>query len=130
MTGVDESSAGPLTGFTLVDASDQTVLATLSDGGSVELADPGGGSYGIRVDFDSNVSIGSVQLGLSGTKTVTRTENFAPYSLYGDSNQGGASDLYGEALPAGSYTLRVTAYAGSNLGGDVLGVLEISFTIL
>ncbi len=130
VTGVDESSAGPLTGFTLVDASDQTVLATLSDGGSVELADPGGGSYGIRVDFDSNVSIGSMQLGLSGAKTVTRTENIAPYSLYGDSNQGGASDLYGEALPAGSYTLRVTAYAGSNLGGDVLGVLEISFTIL
>ena len=126
VTDVDESSAGPLTGFTLVDAADQTVLATLSDGGSVALADPDGGSYGIRANVDSNASIGSVKLELTGEKAVTRTENISPYSLYGD---GGANALNGEALPAGNYTLTATAHADSNLNGDQLGTLEVSFTI-
>ncbi len=126
VTDVEETSPGPLTGFTLVDASDQTMLAALTDGASVELADPDGGSYGIRADVDANANIGSVRLALSGAKTVSRTENLAPYSLYGD---GGADDLNGDTLPAGSYTLTATAYANSNLGGDELGTLEMSFTV-
>ena len=126
VTDVDESTAGPLTGFTLVDASDQSVLATISDGDSVELADPSGGSYGIRADVDGEATIGSVRLELSGAKAVSRTENVAPYSLYGD---GGANALSGESLPAGSYTITATAYSDSSLGGDELGTLEVSFTI-
>ena len=126
VTDVEESTTGPLSGFTLVDASNESVLATLTDGGSVELADPDGGSYGIRADVDSNASIGSVRLALSGGKTVSRTENTAPYSLYGD---GGDDDLHGESLPAGSYTLTATAYENRNRGGNVLGTLEVSFTI-
>ena len=126
VTDVDESTPGPLTGFTLVDASNQSVLATLTAGSSVALADPSGGSYAVRADVDANATIGSVRLALSGAKTVSRTENIAPYSLYGD---GGANALDGQALPAGSYTLTATAYANKNLGGDVLGTLELSFTI-
>ena len=129
VTDVDESTAGPLTGFTLVDATNQSVLATLTAGTSVALADPNGGSYGIRADVDSTASIGSVKLELSGAKTVTRTESAAPYSLYGDSYEGAASDLHGQALPAGSYTLTATAYSERAGGGDELGTLEVSFTI-
>ena len=126
VTDVEETSPGPLTGFTLVDASDQTTLASLTGGASVELADPDGGSYAVRADVDANANIGSVRLALSGAKSVSRTENVAPYSLYGD---GGADDLNGQTLPAGSYTLTATAYANSNLGGDELGTLEMSFTV-
>ena len=129
VTEVDEPSTNPLTGFTLVDASDQSVLATLTAGTSVALADPDGGSYGIRADVDSTASIGSVRLVLSGAKSVTRTESYAPYSLYGDSYEGAASDLHGQALPSGSYTLRATAYSEGSAGGDELGTLEVSFTI-
>ena len=42
----DVDDPGPLAGFTLVDAADQSVLASLTDGASVELTDPDGGSYG------------------------------------------------------------------------------------
>ena len=126
VTDVEESTTGPLSGFTLVDASNESVLASLTDEGSVELADPDGGSYGIRADVDSNATIGSVRLALSGGKTVSRTEHVAPYSLYGD---GGDDDLHGESLPAGSYTMTATAYENRNRGGDVLGTLEVSFTI-
>ena len=126
VTDVEESTTSPLMGFTLVDASNQSVLATLTGVTSVALADPNGGSYGIRADVDPNSTIGSVRLELSGAKTITRTENVAPYSLYGD---GGANALDGESLPAGSYTLTATAYSESRLGGDELGTLEVSFTI-
>ncbi len=43
---------------------------------------------------------------------------------------GGANALNGESLPAGSYTLTATAYSGSSLGGDELGTLEVSFTVI
>ncbi len=118
---------GPLTGFTLVDASDQALLATLADGGSVALADPTGGSYAIRADTDA--AVGSVLLELAGPTTVTRTESYAPYSLHGDTYQGAASKLYGRALPAGDYTLTATAYSERSRGGNQLGTLQTSFTI-
>ena len=125
-----EPGAGPLAGFTLVDASDQAELATLTDGASVELADPDGGSYGIRANLADGESVGSVSLELSGAKSVgPKTENLAPYSLYGDHRSGATRHLAGESLPAGSYTLTARAYANSNLGGDELGTLEVSFTI-
>ena len=101
------SAAGPLAGFTLVDASDQTVVDSLTNGAALTLEDPANGSYGIRVDTETGAEIGSVRLELSGAKTVSQTENYAPYPLYGDDNDG----LHGEGLPAGAYTLRATAYS-------------------
>ena len=117
------SLPGPLTGFTVVNASDQTTVEQLAEGATLTLDDPASGSYRIQVDTDSTAQIGSVRLELSGKKTVSRTDNASPYSLGGD----GA--LPGESLPAGSYTLRATAYAEQDLGGDVLGTLEVSFTV-
>ena len=93
----EEATDNPLTGFTLVDTSTQTALATLSDGNTVTLDDPEGGSYGIRADTDSGTEIGSVQMELTGQQTVSRTENIKPYSLHGDDG----TNLHGQALPAG-----------------------------
>ena len=116
---------GPLTGFTVVDASDQTVVGALTAGATLTLEDPASGSYGIRVDTDPDVEIGSVRLELTGAKDVDKTENLAPYSLYGDSD----GNLNGQALPTGQYTLKTTAYAEPRLEGAVLGTLEVSFTV-
>ena len=116
---------GPLTRFTVVDASDQTVVGALTAGATLTLEDPASGSYGIRVDTDPDVEIGSVRLELMGPKTVSQTENYAPYSLYGDDADG----LHGEGMPAGAYTLRATAYSEKSLSGDDLGALEVSFTV-
>ena len=57
---------------------------------------------------------------LSGAKTLTRTDNEGPFTLYGTS---------GEGLPEGSYTLQATAYPETDGGGTTLGNLSISFTI-
>ena len=125
-----ELNTGPLAGFTLVDASDQSELSTLTDGASVELTDPGSGSYGIRADLADGETVGSVSMSLSGAKSVgPKTENLVPYSLYGDHQSGATRHLDGEPLPAGSYTITATAYSERRLGGDELGTLEVSFTI-
>ena len=102
----EDTSTGPLTGFTLLDASDQTVLATLTDGISLTLDDPAGGDYAIRVDVESGSAIGSVHVELTGAKSESQTENIVPYSLYGDE---GANALSGGTLPVGSYDLQATA---------------------
>ena len=114
-----------LTGLTLVDAADQSVLAALSDGATVTLDDPDGGSFAVRADAAQGAAIGSVRLELTGAKTESTTDNGAPYSLYGDAE----GTLDGESLPVGSYTLQATAYAEIALGGDVLQTLEASFTV-
>ena len=121
----DPTDTGPLTGFTLWNASDQTELAQLADGGALSVDDPDSGSYGIRVEFEANAEIGSVRLELTGAKPVTKTESMAPYSLYGDDADG----LNGEPLPVGEYALRATAYSERGGNGDELGSLEVSFTV-
>ena len=115
---------GPLTGFTLVDASDQSVLwEHWTDGSALTLDDPDNGSYGIRVDVESGEDIRRVRLQLSGAKTVGKAEGIFPYSLYGD---GGEDALNGDNLPTGDYVLKATAYSE---GDAVLGRLQVSFTV-
>ena len=116
---------GPITGFTVVDASDQSVEGALTDGGTLALDDPVGGSFGIRADLESGATIGSMSLQLTGAKTHNQTENTTPYSLYGDSG----GNLSGESLPVGEYTLTATAYSEARLGGNVLGTLKVSFSV-
>ena len=115
-----------LTGFTLVNAETGSDIGAIDDGGVLTLDDPANGSFGVRAERATGAEIGSVLLELSGAKTVTRTDNLAPYSLYGDAN----GQAQGEGLPAGSYTLRATAYNEANLQGDELYTLEVAFTVL
>ena len=120
-------SAGVLTGFTLLDASDGSTVAALANGADIDLEGRSGGSFAIRADVAANATVGSVALSLSGAKTVSRTENLAPYALWGDDMQG---TFYGETLPAGTYTLSATAHAERRATGTVLGTLSVSFEVL
>ena len=121
----DETPAGPLTGFTLVDASTNTDVGTIADGGTFTLSDPANGSYGVRVETAANAEFGSVKLALSGAKAVTQTESYAPWSLYGDDG----TNVAGADLPVGSYTLTATAHAEAGGQGAQLQTLTVSFTV-
>ena len=124
-------ASGVLTGFVLVDVSDQSTVTALSNGASIDLEGSSGGSFGIRANVASDAEVGSVALSLSGAKTVSRTEGLAPYSLYGDHNDGNRGRaLDGASLPAGSYTLSATAYAEAGASGTVLGTRSVSFDVL
>ena len=116
-----------ITGLTLIDTSDQSTVATLAANASVDLEGDAGGSFGVRADVASDAGVRSVVLALSGAKTVSRTESLAPYSLYGDDMQG---TLYGASLPAGRYTLAVTAYGESGGRGEALETRSVTFEVL
>ena len=120
-----EREAASLTGFTLVDAGTNGDLMALADGVTVPLGELLASSYGIRAEMSAGAAPGSVRLELTGAKTAARTDDAAPWSLYGD----GAGRVNGEALPAGSYTLSATAYADSGGRGEERGSLEVSFTV-
>ena len=122
-----ESGAGPLAGFSLIDASDQSLLGAVVDGETLVLSDPGAGDFTVRADIADGESVGSVFFELTGPVTATRTESWAPFALHGDN---GSDDLYGGGpLPAGDYTLTATAYSSKHRLGDTLGTLAVSFTI-
>ena len=131
VTVTREAGAGVLTGFVLVDASNDADLGAVENGGTV--SGSADGIYGVRAGIEENAEVGSVVLSLVGPgaeDTHTRTENIAPYSLYGDA-PGGANGRaeHGRALAAGSYTLTATAYAARGGTGDVLGTLTVPFTV-
>ena len=118
---------GVVTGFDLVDTTLNGKLATLSDGSTVELADPSADRYGIVAQAAPGGGVKSVTLSLSGSnKSVSpRVESVEPWSLYGDDLQ----DPYGEDLPVGSYTLSATAHSEIKGAGAVLGTLSVRFTV-
>ena len=120
-----EREAASLSGFTLVDAGTNGDLMALADGVTVPLGELLASSYGIRAEMSPGAAPGSVRLELSGAKTAAVTDDAAPWSLYGD----GAGRVNGASLPAGSYTLKATAYANSGGQGDERGSLEVSFTV-
>ena len=121
----EQESASVLTGLKLVDTGTGTETA-LADGAALVLDDPANGSWGLVASVAPEAQVGSVRLVLTGGNTVTAaTDDAAPWSLYGDED----GTVKGAALPAGSYTLKATAYAEAAGGGTALGTLSASFTV-
>ena len=69
--------------------------------------------------------VGSVVLELSGPMSYSATENFAPFTLFGDS----CGNFSGKILPEGDYTLTATPYSESHERGKAGVPLTIHFTI-
>ena len=122
----DETESAPaLTGLKLVDTGTGTETA-LADGAALVLDDPANGSWGLVASVAPEAQVGSVRLVLTGGNTgIVATDDAAPYSLHGDAD----GTVAGEGLPAGSYTLKATAYAGADGAGAELGTLSVSFSV-
>ena len=118
--GTIYNSEDILSGFTLVNAASGTDVGGLDDGAAVTLDDPTHGQYGMRVGTVPGTGVNSVRLELSGAKTVTRTDNEAPFTLHAEG---------GEGLPPGAYTLQATAYSEADRGGNALQTISVSFTV-
>ena len=124
--------AGPLAGFSLVADGTGGELVELVEGVQVVTGEYSATLFAIRANLVPSKTVGSVRFELvRDDVTVTtgggKTESYAPYSLYGDE---GENKLTGEPLPEGSYLLTATAHAERNAQGDVLGRLEVSFTVV
>ena len=106
-----------LAGFTLTDTGSGATVGPLADASTFTL--PAAGRYRISAELTAGATVGSVRLELSGPTIASRTDNDAPYELFGA----------GRGLAAGAYTVRATAYAAADRGGAVLQALTASFTV-
>ena len=87
-TGSENTTSNPLAGFELVDATAHLDAGAVDDGMTLTDIDPDQ-VYGFRANIVSRAELKSVKLDLRGPGAddmVTRTENYQPYSLHGDSN--------------------------------------------
>jgi uncharacterized protein YaiE (UPF0345 family) len=117
--------AEAITGFTLVNADNETVIQPLASGATLNLATLPTKNLNI-VAITSPAIVGSVVFNLSGVLHAKRTESGAPYTLFGDANGN-----YAAWTPAvGSYTLKATPHSGSNGSGMAGTALTISFTVI
>ncbi|MCH6236796.1 LamG-like jellyroll fold domain-containing protein [Cognataquiflexum rubidum] len=114
-----------IAGFVLINAGNNSELLTLVNGTQLLSSQVGSLSLNIKVNTNP-VTVGSVFISLSGPVNETRTENGAPYALFGDSN-----GIYsGKTLPNGNYTLSAIAYSGSFRSGTVGPTTTIQFSIV
>ncbi|MEM1340038.1 MAG: PKD domain-containing protein [Bacteroidota bacterium] len=124
VTVVDPTATGPV-GFTMVDAVNDIDLFEITDGQVIDFASIDGLGANIRANTSPSV-VGSVLIELTGALSRTRTENGAPYALWGD---GGGNYRLGD-LVVGSYTLTATAFNGAARSGGMIGQpLTVQFTI-
>jgi hypothetical protein len=113
-------NTGETFSFVLVDANTDQDIFTLNNGSNVT----SGSNVNIRA-VSPFANTASVYFELQGASSQTATENVAPYALFGDVN----GDYISGFLANGSYTLRATAYSGSNGSGTNLGSTSINFTV-
>lgn len=112
-----------VSGFTLVDANADSDIGGLVCGGTVTLSALPSTDLNVRAGV--NGTIGSMTFQLDGPTTHSRTENAAPYALFGNSG----SDYYAGSFSAGNYTLTATAFSAGGGGGTELGSLTITFRV-
>ncbi len=110
-----------VTKLMLVSAATQTDVRALTNGTVVDLSADG---MLLNIRADVSGATGSVAFSLTGHSM--KTENLAPYVMFGDD-----AGAYRKWTPApGVYTLRATPYAKSNRGGTMGESLEVTFTVV
>lgn len=111
--------------FTLIDSSSATNDALYVIDGYLNRASlTDGTKLNIRADVSGTSAIGSVKFVLDSTDI--RTENTAPYALFGDST----GDYFDGNISDGAHVLEAIPYSGSGATGDEGDRLSIEFTIV
>lgn len=105
----------------LIDATSNANIGTLSNG--LVLSSSNTQKVNVRANVPSESK--SVLLVLSGAQSETRYENIAPYALFGDVD----GDYNAANLSNGAYTLKVSAYSGTNGSGSLVATETISFSV-
>ena len=119
------NSVGGVTSFTLVNATTNLDIQTMTSGMTLTLSGLPTVNLNIRANT-SPATVGSVVFDLTGPQTRSAVENLAPYALF--------SDLNGAYVPwtplGGTYTLTATAFDAAGGGGTQGSGLTISFVVV
>lgn len=121
---IESTTDDIVNGFTLIDAEQDLLIRTLSNGSEINISELGNIKLDIRV-FTLPASVGSVKMELEGPIRIRRLENFSPYALFGNSGD----DFYGRQLAVGDYTLTATPYTGIQGRGVAGNPLTLQFRV-
>ncbi len=121
-----ESETIAVTSYVLIDADSDIDLFTITDG--MEIAIESLPTLNLSIRAEVTESTESVSMNLTGPLTINKTENFAPYALFGDMNRG--TNYGGGDFLAGEYTINSQAFSRKSLAGDQGVGLSVDFTII
>ncbi|MEN9870830.1 MAG: hypothetical protein RLZZ171_1818, partial [Cyanobacteriota bacterium] len=125
-------SASEATGITvgLYDADTDTLIAPLENGTQIQASEVAGKNLTIAASVPEDSvyfeQVESVFLNLNDGQ-VTRTENVEPYAIFGGNNGdyfNGGVDLQGE------HTIAFEMYSQDELGGEMVGSMDVNFSIV
>ena len=122
-TIVDKSSnTSPITSFTLVNATTDQDIQTITNGDVFNLATLPSKNLNIRAN--TLTTVGSVVFNLSGQQVRNFTEGLPPYALFGDI----VGDYKNWTPAVGNYNLKATPYSAGGGTGNAGTALTISFS--
>lgn len=108
----------------LIDADSDEVISDLTNNMEINVSEV---SSNLSVNaIPENDDVSSVTFDLNGPVTTNRTENTAPYALFG----GPGTNFTGMDFSAGDYTLKVTPYSERNATGESGDSVTINFTVV
>lgn len=111
--------------FVLVNADTDQDITMIEEGASYNFVSLGTSNLGIRVETIPN-KVGSLSLELTGPLGFRKTENIAPYALFGNNG----ADIFGRQFLLGEYTLTATPFSKINGQGIPGNSQSISFQIV
>ncbi|RNC88615.1 MAG: BspA family leucine-rich repeat surface protein [Allomuricauda sp.] len=113
-----------VTSFNLINADTDAIIQVLVNGAVIDLNTLPTDNLNIQAVTTNDVE--SVALQLSGDKNTSRTENVAPYAVFGDV----AGDYAGMVLGVGNFSIAATPYSGNGLTGTMGTGLTVNFSIV
>jgi hypothetical protein len=120
-TGTTPSTVPSVASIQLWDASsDKIINSSVTNGMTIDLSKLSSKNLGFTATIGAGTK--SVKFTRDGG---TQTEGVAPFSMYGDGNNG--KDIYGRAFSAGSFTFSAQPF--SNTGGTGTAGTKRTFTI-
>ncbi|MEZ4775311.1 MAG: DUF4397 domain-containing protein [Bacteroidia bacterium] len=120
--------------FTLIDAKADTVITAydpIPDGAVIDLAAVGTDRLNIRANTCDGFPVGSISFDLTGSQSKSKYDNNAPFSLFGDNNNGGYF-IWPSPRPVSgdSYTVTATAYQGKVKKGSSGTPVSVNFSFV
>jgi hypothetical protein len=110
------------TGFTLINADTDLPIGSITNGQTINLSELP--TRSLNVAAGTMDAIGSVRFDFD-SQIGFRTENTAPYSLFGDQE----GDFKAGSFALGSHTLVATPFSRRNAAGTPGTALSVTFTV-
>ncbi|MEL7123575.1 MAG: T9SS type A sorting domain-containing protein, partial [Bacteroidota bacterium] len=113
--------------FYLINAQTNEVIQPIEDGATIDIDEIGTDFLSIQA-ITNPEQVGSVRMRLRGRLNTVKTENFAPYMLFGDNIPTG--NVAGRIFRTGNYTVEATPYEKSNLRGERGEKASVRFSLV